>query len=89
LRALGWLLGLIVAMGWALSFMGLKSHTGLGTGIGPAVVYLLQQATLIRPDWAEPVTLGGQLIGTLSRLLIPAQLALFILALRSRLGRSH
>ncbi len=87
LRALGWLLGLIGAMGLTLSHEGLKTHPGMGTGLGPAVVYLLQQATLIRPEWAEPVTLGGQLIGALSRLLIPAQLALFILALHSRLGR--
>jgi hypothetical protein len=73
LRALGWLLGLIGAMAWGLSYLGLKIHTGMGTGVGPAVVYLLQQATLIRPDWAEPGTLGGQLICALSRLLIPAQ----------------
>ncbi|MEW6657299.1 MAG: pentapeptide repeat-containing protein [Thermodesulfobacteriota bacterium] len=87
LRALSWLLGLIGAMAWALSNMGLKTHAGMGTGFGPAVVFLLQQATLIRPEWAEPVTLGGQMIGALSRLLIPAQLALFLLALHSRLGR--
>jgi hypothetical protein len=89
LRALGWLIGLIMAMSWALSFMGLESRTGMEIGFSSAVIYLLQQATLIRPDWAEPLTLGGQMISALSRLLIPAQLALFILALRSRLGRSH
>jgi len=87
LRAFGWLLGLIGGMGLALSYLGLKTHPGMGTGFRPAVVYLLQQATLIRPDWAEPVTLGGQMIGAMSRLLIPAQLALFLLALHSRLGR--
>ena len=47
----------------------------------------MQKVTLQRPTWAEPVGFGGKLVAGLSVLLIPGQAALFLLALRNRLGR--
>ena len=53
---------------------------------GDSFFFLLQKATLQRPTWAEPVGLGVAGVG-FSVLLIPGQAALFLLALRNRLGR--
>jgi hypothetical protein len=47
----------------------------------------LQKVILQRPTWADPVGFGGKLVAGLSVLLIPGQAALFLLALRNRLGR--
>ena len=87
LRALAWLLGLLGGLAAILSHSGLQTTSGGQAGWGAALIYLLQQATLIHPDWAIPATSGGNLLGALSRILLPAQAALFILALRNRLGR--
>ncbi len=87
LRALGWLLGLLFGLGALLTLLGLTSAAGTPMGLESALIFILQQATLIHPEWARPLTPGGELIGSLSRLLLPAQLALLILALRNSLGR--
>ncbi len=41
----------------------------------------------MRPEWPQPVTTGGNLLSALSRFIILSQAALFLLALRNRLGR--
>lgn len=87
LRAIFWLLGLLGGMAFLLARSGLNLEGGARAGFNSALIYLLQQATLIRPDWAAAQTPGGHLLGALSRVLLPAQTALFILALRNRLGR--
>lgn len=87
LRALGWLLGLLWGMAALMSATGLQTASGGRAGLGTAVIFLLEQATLLRPTWAAPVTTGGHVVSALSRIMIPAQAALFILALRNRLGR--
>ena len=56
-------------------------------GFGDSFFYLLQKVTLQRPTWAEPVGFWGKLVAGFSVLLIPGQAALFLLALRNRLGR--
>ncbi len=54
---------------------------------GDSFFYLLQKVTLQRPTWAEPVGFWGKLVAGFSVLFIPGQAALFLLALRNRLGR--
>lgn len=87
-RALGWLAALLAV------FTGLLARSGLEIldpkhlpAFGDSFFYLLQKVTLQRPTWAEPVSFGGKLVAGLSVLLIPGQAALFLLALRNRLGR--
>ena len=86
--ALGWLAALLVgmaALGW---WLGLKVFNPPHiANFGDSFIYLLQKSTLQRPNWAEPVGFGGKLVAGLSVLLIPGQAALFLLALRNRLGR--
>jgi len=86
-RAFLCLLALLNGMALLLTALGLKNPQGDDVGFGNALIFLLQQTTLIHPDWASPASPGGQLLSALSRLLIPAQAALFILALHNRLGR--
>jgi hypothetical protein len=73
---------------------GLLSSSGLEIldpkhvpAFGDSFFYLLQKVTLQRPTWAEPVGFWGNLVADFSVLLIPGQAALFLLALRNRLGR--
>ncbi len=73
LAALVWWLEPKIAGGWA--------------GLREALFYLLAQATFQRPDWFKPETDWGKFIRIISPLLIPGQAALFLLALRNRLGR--
>lgn len=87
-RALGVLIFFLVTMtvllGWAdLEILDPKHSNGYGDPF----FYLLQKVTLQRPTWAEPLGFGGKLVAGLSVLLIPGQAALFLLALRNRLGR--
>jgi uncharacterized protein YjbI with pentapeptide repeats len=88
--ALGWLAVFLVGMAgvvWGLGLeVGKPPHTYMA-GFGDSFIYLLQKATLQRPNWADPVDFGGKLVAGLSVLLIPGQAALFLLALRNRLGR--
>lgn len=50
-------------------------------------LFILDKATLQRPQWAIPAHGWSQLIASLSILVLPGQIALFFLALRNRLGR--
>jgi hypothetical protein len=75
-------------------FTGLLAWTGLeildpkySASLGNSFFYLLQKVTLQRPTWAEPVGFWGKLVAGFSVFLIPGQVALFLLALRNRLGR--
>ena len=78
----------LVAMTALLGWAGLEildpKHSN---GYGDPFFYLLQKVTLQRPTWAEPLGFGGKLVAGFSVLLIPGQAALFLLALRNRLGR--
>ena len=85
--ALGWLAFFLAA------FTGLLALTGLGPvplhqpTFGDAFFYLLEKVTLQRPEWANPLSFWGKLVAGFSVFLIPGQVALFLLALRNRLGR--
>ncbi|MBW1991155.1 MAG: pentapeptide repeat-containing protein [Deltaproteobacteria bacterium] len=87
LRALAWLFGLLGVMATLMAAAGLYTPAGEPLGFGTAVIFLLEQATLLRPAWATPTTTGGHVVSAISRIMLPAQGALFILALRNRLGR--
>jgi hypothetical protein len=88
--ALGLLSLLLLGMAGLICWLGIEvgkpPHTYMA-GFGDSFIYLLQKATLQRPTWAEPVGLGGKLVAAFSVLIIPGQAALFLLALRNRLGR--
>ncbi|MDP3142878.1 MAG: pentapeptide repeat-containing protein [Candidatus Omnitrophota bacterium] len=86
--ALGWLGVFIAGMAGLVWGLGLKvGNPSDLAGFGDSFIYLLQKATLQRPDWADPVGFGGKIVAGFSVLLIPGQAALFLLALRNRLGR--
>jgi uncharacterized protein YjbI with pentapeptide repeats len=86
--ALGWLCGFLAFFTGFLAWTGMEitdpKHV---PAFGDSFFYLLQKVTLQRPDWAYPVGFWGKLVAGLSVLIIPGQAALFILALRNRLGR--
>jgi hypothetical protein len=87
-RALIWLGAFLFGLSglvWGLGLSILK--TGEMAGFWEAFIYILQKATLQRPEWAAPVTFGGWFLISISVLLLPGQAALFLLALRNRLGR--
>jgi hypothetical protein len=52
-----------------------------------SIVYIMQKASFQRPEWPKPSGLGLRFWSCLSVFLIPGQVALFLLALRNRLGR--
>jgi hypothetical protein len=85
--ALAWLAVFLVGMAGLVWSLGLQvvnpSHIA---NFSDSFIYLLQKATLQRPTWAEPVNFWGKLVAGFSVLLIPGQAALFLLALRNRLG---
>ncbi|MCX5888291.1 MAG: pentapeptide repeat-containing protein [Deltaproteobacteria bacterium] len=87
-RAFGLLICFLAVLTGLLAWTGLEildpKHSA---SFGNPFFYLLQKVTLQRPTWAEPVGFGGKLVAGLSVLLIPGQAALFLLALRNRLGR--
>jgi uncharacterized protein YjbI with pentapeptide repeats len=85
--ALGWLVLLLAALTGLLSLPGLNNYLRRSAEFGDPFFYLLQAATLQRPIWAEPAGFWGKLVAGLSVLLISGQAALFLLALRNRLGR--
>jgi len=86
--ALAWLVAFLTVFTGLLAWAGLEilepKHSA---GFGNSFFYLLQKVTLQRPTWAEPAGFFGKLVAGLSVLLIPGQAALFVLALRNRLGR--
>ena len=43
----------------------------------------------MRPEWPKPITTGGHFLSALSHFLILGQAAMFLLAIRNRLGRRH
>ncbi len=87
-RAFIWLAAFLAVFTGLLAWAGLEildpKHSA---SFGNPFFYLLQKVTLQRPTWAEPLGFGGKLVAGLSVLLIPGQAALFLLALRNRLGR--
>ena len=87
-RALGWLAAFLAIFTGSLAWAGLEIlDPKYSAGFGNPFFYLLQKVTLQRPTWAEPISFWGKLVAGLSVLLIPGQAALFLLALRNRLGR--
>jgi hypothetical protein len=56
-------------------------------GFGDSLVFILQKASLQRPEWPMPANFWARILSSLSVLLLPGQAALFILSLRNRLGR--
>jgi hypothetical protein len=88
LRAFIWLLLLIPA--WAGLVWGLGvSQAGSQNPINywDTLLFIFEKVTLQRPPLLEGITWLGRVMGNLSVLLLPGQAALFILALRNRLGR--
>jgi uncharacterized protein YjbI with pentapeptide repeats len=86
--ALGWLavfLSVLTGLVWWLNLEIID--TKQLADLGDSFIYLLQKVTLQRPIWAEPMGFWGKLVSGFSVLLIPGQAALFLLALRNRLGR--
>jgi hypothetical protein len=86
--ALAWLAGFLIGMAALVWSIGLRViNTAHIANFADSFIYLLQKATLQRPTWAEPMGFWGKLVAGFSVLLIPGQAALFLLALRNRLGR--
>jgi hypothetical protein len=89
LRAVLTLVGLLLA--FSVFLLGLeKSHVSGGwswAGFCQSFLYVFQQGTLQKPDWLKPATNVGRLLSAIIAVLIPGQAALFLLALRNRLGR--
>ena len=88
LRAFIWLLLLIPAWAglvWGLGFNQASPQASIN--YGNTLFFILEKALLQRPEWLSGISWLGKLLGSLSVLLLPGQAALFILALRNRLGR--
>ena len=87
-RALGWLAGFLLALPLLVWGFGLDSAAG-GTSPGflETFTYIFEKATFQRPPRWSNLNLLGRFISNLSLLIIPGQAALFLLALRNRLGR--
>ena len=86
-RAFGLLLSFLAALTVLLTWAGLDVDPKHVPAFGDSFFYLLQKVTLQRPTWAEPIGFWGKLVAGTSVLIIPGQAALFLLALRNRLGR--
>jgi len=89
-RAFIWLLLLIPA--WAGLVWGLGiDQAGAQTlaNYWKTLLFIFEKATLQRPPWTDIQNINGlgKFLASLSVLLLPGQAALFILALRNRLGR--
>jgi hypothetical protein len=67
----------------------MKTAEGHWAGFMESLVYVLEPAHLIKPQWPKLVTEGGHLLSALSHFLILGQAALFLLATRNSLGRCH
>ena len=87
-RALGWLAGFLLALPLLVWGVGLDRVAG---GTTPEFLetftYIFEKATFQRPPLLSNLNLLGRFISNLSLLIIPGQAALFLLALRNRLGR--
>jgi len=89
LRALGWLVGLVTGLALSLQWLGLRTAAGPLAGFADSLIYVLENMSLTRPEWPQPITAGGGLLAAVSHFLILGQAALFLLAIRNRLGRRH
>jgi uncharacterized protein YjbI with pentapeptide repeats len=87
-RALGWLAGFLLALPLLVWGVGLDWVTGGTTpGFLETFTYIFEKAMFQRPPQLSNLNLLGGFISNLSLLIIPGQAALFLLALRNRLGR--
>lgn len=90
LRALIWLLALLLGLSVLGQWLGLalvNVNPPQPADFWDSFIFIFQKATLQRPMWAESHGFWGKLVINLSVLFLPGQAALFILALRNRLGR--
>jgi uncharacterized protein YjbI with pentapeptide repeats len=86
--ALGWLAGFLLALPLLVWGVGLDSIAGGTTsGFLETFTYIFEKATFQRPLPLSDLNHLGRFISNLSLLIIPGQAALFLLALRNRLGR--
>jgi len=86
--ALGWLAGFLLALPVLVWEFGLDSVAGeTRPGFLETLAYIFEKATFQRPLLLSNLNLLGRFISNLSLLIIPGQAALFLLALRNRLGR--
>jgi uncharacterized protein YjbI with pentapeptide repeats len=86
-RALGWLAGFLLVFPLTIWLLGLDiSSPGQSPGFWETFSYMFEKVTLKRPELASINSLGRFII-SLGLLIIPGQAALFLLALRNRLGR--
>jgi uncharacterized protein YjbI with pentapeptide repeats len=87
-RALGWLAGFLLALPLIVWGFGLDRVAGGTTpGFLETFTYIFEKATFQRPLLLSNLNHLGTFISNLSLLIIPGQAALFLLALRNRLGR--
>ncbi len=89
LQALGWLVGIVTGLTISLQWLGLRTAEGSLAGFTESLIYVLEHMSLLRPEWPKPVSIGGGLLTAVSHFLILGQAALFLLAIRNRLGRRH
>jgi hypothetical protein len=88
LRALIWLLLLIPAWPGLVCWLGIDQSVSKNPiTYWDTLFFIFEKATLQRPVWPEGINWLGKMLASLSVLLLPGQTALFILALRNRLGR--
>jgi hypothetical protein len=86
--ALGCLSGFLLALPLLVWGFGLYSVTGEAIpGFLETFAYIFEKATFQRPLLLSNLNHLGGFISNLSLLIIPGQAALFLLALRNRLGR--
>jgi uncharacterized protein YjbI with pentapeptide repeats len=85
--AAAWLAGFFLLTAACFCLTALPSPSGPAPNLWSSLLYIFQKATWQRPDMPWPVYAWGHFISSLSPLLIPGQAALFLLALRNRLGR--
>lgn len=87
-RALSCLAGFLAVLPLAIWFLGMDiSLQGQPPGFWESFSFMFEKATLQRPAPPPDLNLLGRFISYLGLLLIPGQTALFLLALRNRLGR--
>jgi uncharacterized protein YjbI with pentapeptide repeats len=88
LRALLFFSILILAFAYAILWFDPDGFMGSDQkDLWNAILYVFQQGTFQKPDWFKPSTEIGKLLSTIIAFILPGQAALFMLALRNRLGR--
>lgn len=88
LKALVLFLAFFLGLSILIKFFGLTiASCNNPASLWQSSLFILDKATLQRPQWAIPAPGWSQLIASLSILVLPGQIALFFLALRNRLGR--